>query len=153
MKLGSQRKLSAQLLDVGKRKVWFDPHRLAAVKEAITRLDIQQLVHKRIIQRRPELGTSRVRARKRMVQRRKGRQRGEGTRKGSRFARLTKKETRKYLVRSQRSFIRELKVKGLIGPSVYRDLYHKIHGGYFRNKRHIKLFLTEHRLFQMEKKV
>jgi len=148
MRLSSQRELSAQMLGAGKSKVWFDPERLSEIKEAITKGDIRSLIKKKVIQHRPELGSSRVRARKRLVQKRKGRQQGLGSRKGSRGARLTKKEAWMITVRGQRAFAQELKTKGLVDTKAYRDLYSKIKGGYFRNKRHIKLYLTEHKLFQ-----
>jgi large subunit ribosomal protein L19e len=152
MNLGNQRKLSAELMNVGESKVWFDNDQLEAIKAAITRDDLRKLINKGIIGCRPELGTSRIRARKRLVQRRKGRQAGPGTRKGSSAARLPKKEAWMLTVRSQRSFIKELKEKELVEGKTYRNLYLKIKGGYFRNRRHIKLYLEENKLFKEKKK-
>jgi large subunit ribosomal protein L19e len=148
MRLSNKKNMSAKMLGVGKSKVWFDTEHMTEIKEAITKADIRSLIAKRIIQRRPELGSSRVRARIRLVQRRKGRQKGLGTRKGSRGARLSKKTSWMNLVRAQRSFLKELKLKGLVNVPTYRNVYSKIKGGYFRNRRHIKLYLTEHKLFQ-----
>ncbi len=148
MKLGNQKAISAKMLGVGKSKVWLDAEHLSEIKEAITKADIRNLIRKRVIQSKPMLGKSRVRARKRLTQRRKGRQQGAGTRKGSAHARLDKKTAWMNLVRSQRSLAKELKLKGLVSVQTYRDLYSKIKGGYFRNQRHIKLYLTEHKLFQ-----
>ena len=51
-------------------------------------------------------------------------------------------------VRNQREFIKELKEKELVEVGVYRNLYRKVKGGYFRSKRHIKLYLTENELFK-----
>lgn len=152
MKLGNQREMSAKMLGVGKSKVWFDTEHMTEVKEAITKGDIRSLIKKRVIQKRPELGSSRVRARKRLLQRRKGRQKGEGTKKGSHGARLNRKTAWMNLVRNQREFIKELKLKELVNTKTYRNLYAKIKGGYFRNRRHIKLYLTEHKLFQEKTK-
>src|SRR3989338_1831015 len=128
MRLGNQKRISAEMLGVGKSKVWFDTEHMTEIKEAITKGD--------------------VRARKRLTQRRKGRQKGQGTRKGKKSSRLTKKTAWMNLVRGQRTFLKELKLKGLVSIPTYRNLYSKIKGGYFRNKRHIKLYLTEHKLFQ-----
>src|SRR3989339_150575 len=138
MRLGNQKRISAEMLGVGKSKVWFDTEHMTEIKEAITKGDVRTLIRKRIIQRRPELGHSRVRARKRLTQRRKGKK----------SSRLTKKTAWMNLVRGQRTFLKELKLKGLVSIPTYRNLYSKIKGGYFRNKRHIKLYLTEHKLFQ-----
>ncbi len=152
MRLGNQKEMSAKMLGVGKAKIWFDSEHMTEIKEAITKRDIRTLIMKRVIQRRPELGQSRVRARKRLEQRRKGRQKGQGTRKGNRTARLSRKTAWMHLVRNQRKFLKELKVKQLVNTKTYRNLYSKIKGGYFRNRRHIKLYLTEHKLFQETKK-
>ena len=148
MRLGNHKTVSAKMLGVGKSKVWFDPEHTSEVKEAITKQDIRNLIRKKVIQSRPDLGHSRVRARKRLTQRRKGRQQGAGSRKGSAQARLARKTAWMYQVRSQRTLAKELKSKNLVSVQTYRDLYSKIKGGYFRNKRHIKLYLTEHKLFQ-----
>lgn len=148
MKLSTQRALSAKVLKVGKKRIWFDKTKGNEIREAITRSDIRSLVRRNVIQSRPQLGTSRVRARKILTQKRKGRQQGEGSRKGSPFARLPKKQLWMSLVRSQRTFVKDLKEKKLVDNHTYRDLYRKIKGGYFRNKRHIKLYLSEQKLFQ-----
>ena len=84
-----------------------------------------------------------MRARKRLMQRRKGRQSGPGSRKGSRGARLSKKRGWINKIRIQREFLRELKVKKIIDEKLYRDFYLKSKGGFFRSKRHIKLYLEE----------
>ncbi len=152
MRLGNQKRISAGILGVGESKVWLDVEHMSEIKEAITKDDIRNLIRKKVIQRRPELQQSRVRARIRLVQRRKGRQKGVGTRKGKSTSRLTKKKAWMNLVRSQRGFIKELKVEGLVSGSTYRNLYSKVKGGYFRNKRHIKLYLTEHKLFKEKAK-
>jgi len=152
MNLRNQRTVSGDVLKVGRNRVWFDKNRLAEIKEAITKEDIRGLIKRNLIQKRPEVGTSRVRARKRIVQRRKGRQQGKGKRKGVRTARLGRKEAWMIQVRGQRDFIKELKGKELIDVSTYRNLYSKVKGGYFRNKRHIKLYLNEKKLFVEKKK-
>jgi large subunit ribosomal protein L19e len=152
MKVSGQKTISARILGVGKNKVWFDKNKLSEIKEAITKADLRSLIGQRIIQKKPDQGTSRVRARKRIIQRRKGRQTGQGSRKGKRTARLGRKETWMIQVRSQRMFIKELKAKSIIEIRTYRNLYSKVKGGYFRNKRHIKLYLNENKLFLEKKK-
>ena len=152
MNLSNQRRVSADLLSVGKSKIWFDNDRLDEIKEAITKADLKKLIAEKAIQKRPHVGNSRVRARKRIVQRRKGRQKGQGSFKGKASARLGRKEKWMILVRGLRGFIKDLKDKGLIENKTYRGLYLKIKGGFFRSKRHIKLYLGEHRLFLEKKK-
>tara|TARA_Y100000310_G_C20210420_1_gene591062 strand:+ start:167 stop:628 length:462 start_codon:yes stop_codon:yes gene_type:complete len=152
MNLSNQRRVSAEIMSVGKGKVWFDNDRLDEIKEAITKADLRKLIAEKAIQKRPDVGNSRVRARKRLIQRRKGRQKGKGSFKGKASARLGKKEKWMILVRGLRGFIKELKEKEMIENKTYRDTYLKIKGGYFRSKRHVKLYLNEHRLFVEKKK-
>ena len=152
MNLSNQRRVSADLMSVGKGKVWFDSDRLDEIKEAITKADLKKLIEEKAIQKRPHVGNSKVRSRKRIIQRRKGRQKGKGKFKGKASARLGRKEKWMILVRGLRVFIKDLKANDLIENKVYRDLYLKIKGGFFRSKRQIKLYLNEHRLFLEKKK-
>jgi large subunit ribosomal protein L19e len=152
MNTSNQRRIGAKVLKVGKGKVWFDKSKIEEIKEAITKADIRKLVGQNIIQKRPDQGTSRFRARKRIIQRRKGRQKGPGSRKGKKTARLKRKDSWMIKVRSQRKFIKDLKTKSLVGVSTYRNLYSRVKGGYFRNRRHIKLYLNEKKLFTENKK-
>lgn len=152
MNLSNQKAISARILKAGKSKVWFDKEYLTEIKKAITKKDIENLIKKKIIQERNDSGSSRVRAKKRLIQRRKGRRQGLGSRKGSPNTRLPSKVEWMNLVRGLRSFIKELKEKELVDNKTYRNLYLKVKGRYFRNKRHVKLYLTENKLFTEKKK-
>ncbi len=152
MQITSQRRLAAQLLKCGEGRVWLDQKRLEEIKQAITRGDIRHLINDFAIQKRPEQGVSHARFRKRLIQRRKGRQQGSGTRKGKRTARLTDKTAWISRVRVQREFLRELRDKKLITGGIYHLLYRKSKGGFFRSKRHIKLYIDEHTLIKNEAK-
>ncbi|MBI1972557.1 50S ribosomal protein L19e [Candidatus Woesearchaeota archaeon] len=144
MKLGSQRRLAAQLLKCGAQKIWFDPVRLQEIKEAITKNDLRRLIKDLAVQKRPEQGIARGRARHREQQKRKGRQQGPGAREGSMFARVPAKRRWINKIRVQRSFLKELKAKKIIGTTTFHSLYQKAKGGFFRSRRHIKLYLEEH---------
>ena len=144
----SKKRLAGEILKVSPNKVKFAVDALEDIKKAITRADLRGLIAiKKIVKDRSN-HQSRVRARKMIVQKRKGRQSGPGSKKGSKHSTITKKEKWMIKVRAQRDFIKELREKKLITVQNYRSLYRKIKGGYFRNKRHIKLYLTEHRLFE-----
>jgi ribosomal protein L19E len=56
------------------------------------------------------------------------------------------------LLRIQRKFIKELKERKRISPKTYRQIYDKTKGNYFRSRNHIKLYLTENKLFEDGKK-
>ncbi|MBT3416460.1 50S ribosomal protein L19e [Candidatus Woesearchaeota archaeon] len=152
MKLNNQRRIAADVLKKGTKKVKFNITRLADIKEAITRADIRSLIIDNAISADPKRGVSRGRVRKSLVQKRKGRQSGAGSRKGVKTARLPKKLNWMNHVRKQRKFIKELRDKKLITTIVYREMYNKVKGGFFRSKNHIKIYLTENRLFEDVKK-
>jgi len=143
MKVNNQKRLAAQILKCSRKKIRFDPDSLSDIKEAITKADIRGLIKDKIIRKVPARGVSRGRARKRLVQRRKGKQKGAGSRKGSRGARLPRKREWINKIRAQRELIRELKEKKIIDNQVYQDIYSRSKGGFFRSRRHIKLYLEE----------
>jgi len=143
-----QKKLASQILKCSKKRIWFDPSSLDEIKEAITKVDVRSLINQGIIKRKPVTGISKSRVRKRKEQRKKGRQKGFGSRKGKRTARLSKKKAWMGKIRVQREFIRLLRGKKVIDIPTYRSLYKKCSGGFFRSKRHIKLYIDEHELIK-----
>lgn len=139
-----QKRLASQVLNCSPNRVWFDEDRLDDIKQAITKHDIRLLVGDKAIKEKSMNSTSKVRVRKLKIQKSKGRRKGPGTRKGKLNARVNIKEKWMIKVRVQRDFIKELVEKKIITRTAYRELYLKSKGGYFRSKRHIKLFLDEH---------
>jgi large subunit ribosomal protein L19e len=150
MNLKAKKQVAARTLKCSPKRVKFDIAGLKDVEEAITRGDIRNLVGSKLIVKEQKKGSSRARARKILVQKRKGRQAGAGSRKGTHGARVRPKKVWMAKVRLQRAFIKELKNKDLIEQKVYSNLYSKVKGGYFRNKRHIKLYLEESKLFKVK---
>jgi large subunit ribosomal protein L19e len=143
VELSTQRRLAADLLGVGVNRVWIAPEREADVAGAITKADIRRLIKDGTIKARPKKGISRSRARSRMIQRRKGRRRGPGSRKGRLKARMPKKEAWIRRVRPLRARLRELRENGTINPGQYRRLYLMVKGGSFRSKAHLDTYLKE----------
>jgi large subunit ribosomal protein L19e len=148
MKLKTQKRLAADVLKCSPKRVIFDEERLEDIKESITKADIRALVIDKAISKKNKKGVSRIRARKRQIQRKKGKQRGQGTRKGKKTARTPKKITWMNKIRTQRNLLRNLKEKELIDNKTFRELYKKTKGGYFRSRRHIKIYLEEHGLIK-----
>ncbi len=151
MKLTTQRRVAASLLKCGEGRVRFDPSRLNEIKEGITKSDLRLLVSDGLVAAKPVKGVSRVRARKKHTQKRKGLRRGDGSRKGTRNAAVSAKSRWMAKVRSQRAFLAELKRKKMVDNAAYRELYLKSKGGFFRSKRHIKLFIDDKRLWRLPK--
>lgn len=148
MILKNQRRLAAELLKCSEKRVCFDKESLEDIKEAITKADIRGLISGKVITKKPVKSISKVRARKIRLQKIKGRQKGQGSRKGKYTARNPKKEVWANKVRLQRSFIKILREKEVLTKSDYQKIYLKIKGGFFRSKRHIKLYLQEHGLIE-----
>jgi large subunit ribosomal protein L19e len=146
MELKTQKRLAAKLMKVSKKRIKFDPERLNDIKEAITKTDIRALLGEKAIKRRQKKGVSRVRARKTQKQKSKRLRRGPGSRKGKYTAISPKKKEWMAKIRAQRSFIKELKDKKIITTKNSKELYKKAKGGFFRNRRHIKLYIKERKM-------
>lgn len=138
-----QRRLAAQILKCGRNRVRFDDERLDEVKEAITKNDIRVLVNNGTISKSRALNTSRFWARRRKEQKSYGKQKGFGSRKGKKTARLNPKRTWINKIRLQRGFIKLLRDNGKITSPDFHELYMKSKGGFFRSLRHLKLYVSE----------
>ncbi|MBI1969703.1 50S ribosomal protein L19e [Candidatus Woesearchaeota archaeon] len=152
MVLSVQRRLAAAVMRCSPKRVWMDSEHLGEIKECITKADIRGLINKGLIQETPTHGISRGRIREARAQRRKGRRSGHGSRKGSHYARVSRKQTWIYAVRIQREFLKRLRDTKKISRQDYRLLYRKAKGGFFRSKRHVQLHITEHNLWKGSKR-
>ncbi len=147
-----QRRLAAQILKCGKNRIRFDSARLDDIKEAITKADVRSLISNGVISKKRILNTSGFWSRKRKQQKGKGKQKGFGSRKGRKTARLNPKRNWINKVRVQRDFIKLLRNNGLITSAICHDLYMKSKGGFFRSLRHLKLYTQERGLLKNEKR-
>lgn len=141
--LGAQKRLAADVLDVGENKVWFDPNAQADIAEAITRDEIRELVDEGIIQAEETRSNSRGRARERNEKRSYGHQKGPGSRRGKAGARQNEKEAWTDSIRAQRRKLRELRDEGEVTPGQYRELYRKASGGEFRSVRYMLNYIED----------
>jgi large subunit ribosomal protein L19e len=131
--LSSQKRLAADVLDVGKNRIWLDPDAQDELVDAITREDIRELVDQGVIRAEAKQGNSRGRARERAEKRAYGHRKGPGTRQGKAGARQDPKDEWRAKVRAQRQLLRDLRDDGTIDPGQYRELYNKSRGGEFRD--------------------
>ena len=134
MDLKNQRRLAAELIGCGENRVWIDPTRLDDVADAITRSDVRRLINDKAIKARQKVGISRGRANYIQEQKRKGKRRGQGSRKGAKRARTPKKKAWINTIRPIRTQLREYRDSGVIDASTYRKLYRRAKGGMFRSK-------------------
>jgi len=142
--LSAQKRLAADVLDVGKNRVWFDPDAQGDIAEAITREDIRDLVDQGTIRAEEKQGNSRGRARERDAKRAYGHRKGPGTRRGKAGARQNEKEQWKNSIRAQRQELRELRDDGELTPAQYRQLYNMAKGGEFDSVRRMHNYIDEH---------
>lgn len=148
MNLKVQKKLAAEVLKVGIKRVRFDNSQesLAEIEGAITKEDIRRLIRQGKIWKIKEKGVSRGRARERAEKRKKGRQRGHGSRKGTRNARFSKGKNKKewiIKIRALRKKLRELRDKGYIERKDYRYTYRVIKSGSIKDRAHLMVYLRE----------
>ena len=143
-----QKRLAGIISKRSPKKVKLLPERMSDLKEAITKADIRSLIKDKAIILKKKKGVSRARAKQNKKQKVKGRKRGQGSRKGTANARLNKKTKWINRIRLQRKLLKQLKKNKRITQETYKDLYRKSKGGFFRSKRHIKLYLTEHKLIE-----
>ncbi len=141
MSLRSQRRLAAELLNVGEGRVWIDPDRIEDVEAAITREEIRRLIHEEIIQPLPKKGISRARARVLQEKKKKGLRRGSGRKSGSARARISKKQVWMKKIRVLRKKLRELKTSRVITESVYRRLYNMAGSGVFESTADLERYI------------
>lgn len=139
--LRAQKRMAADVMDVGKTRVWFDPDAQEEIADAITRADVRELVDRGVIQATEARGNSRGRARDRNEKRAYGHRKGAGSRKGTAGARQSGKERWRTSIRAQRRRLRELREAGVLSPSEYRDLYAEASGGEFRSVQYLETYI------------
>ncbi len=149
MTLTYHERLAARTLRCGASRLWFDPTRANDIQDAITAADIRRLVKEGAIAKLEKQGTSRSRARRIAAQKRKGRRKNRGSRKG--HARGVRKKHWMRTIRSIRSLLKTLRHDGKIRSYIYNDLYKKSKGGYFRSTSHVMLYLERNNLIVEQK--
>ena len=152
MQLKIQKRLASQILKTAQKKIWLDSTRLDEIKEAITKADIRSLIKDKAIKesKSPESSTSRTKKAK--EQKSKGRRHGAGTKKGTTNSRVSKKRRWINHIRTQREFLQNLRDKEIIDKTSYRTLYLKSKGGFFRSRRHLKMYMVEHGILKNDGK-
>lgn len=126
MTLKTQKILASRILDVGNEKIWFDPLRLEDISQAITRVDILELVKDRAIRIRPSVIGSKVEKRKR-------KNRGSTKKTVS-----TRKRDYMNKIRKMRRHLQELHSQGELTIERKDRIRKLAKAGQFRNLKHLK---------------
>lgn len=151
MKLNKQKELAARALGISKKRVKIvakTAEERKAAKELISRDGVQDLIQEKIIRKIPLKGNSRTRANHILEQKKKGRRSGHGNRKGTANARKNEKDTWMLKIRSLRAVLKKYKDQERLDTKTYRDLYRKAKGNFFRNKRHMSLYMKQNNLIK-----
>jgi large subunit ribosomal protein L19e len=139
MNLTNQRRMAAQILNCGENRVWIDPDpdNMKQVADCITRNDVRMAINWGLIQAKQKKGISSGRRKQAAHQKEKGRQRGQGSRKGAKYARTPRKREWIRRIRPIRFRLKELKDTEVIDNSTYRIFYRQAKGGMFKSKYHL----------------
>lgn len=135
-----QKKLASKILKVGESRVWLDPSKQKDIEKAITKWDIRKLIKQGAIKALPE--------KLHKPRERKKRRRGPGSKKGGKYAIVTRKERWISIVRPLREMLKELKSSKQIDNQTYKKLYKLVKGGMFRSRAHLKTYLEQHDLLK-----
>jgi large subunit ribosomal protein L19e len=143
MNLRSKRRLAAEVLKVGKDRIVFDDEYADLIQDAITRSTIRGLVGFGAIKVKPKKGVSRGRIRIR----RKGEKRGKGpgSKEGTSFARISRKERWVLRVRALRKRLKVARDRNEITKETFKSLYSQIKGGQIRTVRQLLGMIKEAR--------
>ena len=150
MTLRNQKRVAARIMKCGITRVRIDPTRIKDAEEAITGQDIRRLINDGIIKKIPKQGLSSYRKNKRRLQKKKGRRKGAGKRKG--HAGNRKKRSWIKRIRVIRRTLKELKQKERITNRTYWKMYRTAKSGFFRSKAHLISHLEKNELMKEENK-
>ncbi|MEM2909063.1 MAG: 50S ribosomal protein L19e [Candidatus Bilamarchaeaceae archaeon] len=132
MSVDTIRRLAADILGVGEKRIRFDSEKMTEVTKAMTRADVRGLIEKKIITVKPKKG--------RLAKKPK-RRRGSGSVRGSKDINRKKEWMEK--IRSQRRLLRLLIELRALDKKNKRDVYMKIKGNAFRSKRAMLTYLKD----------
>ncbi len=140
------KRLAADILNAGVNRVRIktnlDENQKKQLEEAITRLNVKDLIKDKIVYCIPKKG--------KLKKKGKSKSKSRGTRRGKKYSIISEKERWMEKVRAQRKYLRELVEQKKIDGSNKRSVYLKIKGGSFRNKQALLIYLKDNKLLLKE---
>ena len=144
MNLSVKKRMAADVLKVGKKRVKFDPESTEDIFDAITRESIRGLASSGVISVKPKKGISRGRARKMRIKIKK-RGVGAGSKEGAKGARRGKKSIWINKVRTLRGRVKVWRDRGEISGKIFNEMYRQIKGGHIRSLKHLESILKQYK--------
>ena len=140
--LKTKKRLVSRIVGVGLNRIRFDNDHLDDIADAITRENIRSLITANTITIKSFTGTSKGRAQTKKAQKNK-RGTTQGSKKGSKGARVGKKTVYVAKVRALRRLLKIAKDrKDLTNPEFWA-LYKRVGGNTVRNKAHLRTLMDE----------
>ncbi|MDE1870233.1 MAG: 50S ribosomal protein L19e [Candidatus Micrarchaeota archaeon] len=136
------KRIAAQVLKRGESAIRFKPGSTDEIAKALTREDIKQLIKNGSIIALPAKKNLSERSKILREKRKEGRKRGAGRRKGTLKARGGNATWEKK-VRSQRLFLRELRLSEKVDKKAFRKFYLLVKGNAFVSKASMVLHMKE----------
>ncbi len=124
MTVETVRRLAADMLDVGRGRIWINPDEISEVGKMATRSDVKELINKGTVKKLPVRGRKKNTAKK---------TRSEGSRKGR--SGKSAKESWMEKVRAQRRLLGKLIDEGVLPSKEKRNIYRRIKSGIYKNKK------------------
>lgn len=133
MNLERIKEIAAEILKVGKSKIWIDPSKIKDIEKASTRADIKRFINKGYIKTKQDF--------LRWKDKQKEKKEKKHVRKGGKYSIVPRKRRWINKIRAIRKLLKILKEKKVIDNKTYRKLYRMAKGGYFKSRRHVLMYL------------
>lgn len=134
MSVATTRRIAAKVLKVGENRIKIKPDEVEKAAQALTADDVRQLIREKVVWAEPVKGVPRIRAKLKHSKKKSGKRGGPGSRKGTKYSRISAKEQWMSRVRAQRGLLRELRGEKRLKEGTYRQAYLMIKGNAFRSK-------------------
>lgn len=139
MTMDTIRRLAADILGVGRKRIWISPEGLEDTRKLATRADVRGLIDKGVVKKLPVSG-------------RKKKEKAKRSFKGSRKGNIAKNGKTLWMekVRSQRKLLVKLVSESVLKKEDKREIYYKIKSGLFRSKKALVAYLKENKFISLD---